>query len=77
MPGAAAVGGSGLWSLSVKLTFARGAEVPDPSSLFNSSLEGNTRSAIDILDGEKVDAGALKARVRTAVGQNGLRAKKR
>src|SRR3981189_2548791 len=45
----------------VKLTFARGASIPDPSRLFNSSLEGNTRRAIDIHEGEKVDAGAFKA----------------
>ena len=44
----------------VKLTFARGAVIPDPSGLFNSSLEGNTRRAIDIHEGEKVDAGAFK-----------------
>jgi hypothetical protein len=61
----------------VKLTFARGATVPDPSRLFNSSLEGNTRRAIDIHEGEKVDARAFKALVKAAVAQNGLRAKKR
>jgi len=55
----------------VKLTFARGASVPDPSRLFNSSLEGNTRRAIDIQEGEKVDAGAFKALVKAAVAQNG------
>jgi hypothetical protein len=54
----------------VKLTFARGARVPDPSRLFNSSLEGNTRRAIDIHEGEKVDAGAFKALVKAAVAQN-------
>ena len=47
---------------AVKLTFARGASIPDPSGLFNSSLEGNTRRAIDIAEGEKVDANAFKAR---------------
>jgi hypothetical protein len=56
----------------VKLTFARGARIPDPSRLFNSSLEGNTRRAIDIHEGEKVDAGAFKALVKAAVAQNGL-----
>ncbi len=61
----------------VKLTFARGASTPDPSRLFNSSLEGNTRRAIDIREGEKVDAGAFKALVRAAVAQNLSAAKKR
>jgi hypothetical protein len=61
----------------VKLTFARGASIPDPSRLFNSSLEGNTRRAIDIHEGEKVDAGAFKALVKAAVARNGLPAKKR
>jgi hypothetical protein len=61
----------------VKLTFARGASVPDPSHLFNSSLEGNTRRAIDIHEGEKVNAGAFKALVKAAVAQNALTAKKR
>ena len=59
----------------VKLTFARGASIPDPSRLFNSSLEGNTRRAIDIHEGEKVDAGAFKALVKAAVAQNGPPAK--
>ncbi|HEY4368773.1 MAG TPA: DUF1801 domain-containing protein [Steroidobacteraceae bacterium] len=62
---------------AVKLTFARGANVPDPSRLFNSSLEGNTRRAIDIHEGEKVDAGAFKALVKAAVIQNSQPAKKR
>ena len=61
----------------VKLTFARGAELPDPSRLFNSSLEGNARRAIDIHEGEKVDARAFKALVKAAVAQNGPTAKKR
>ena len=55
----------------VKLTFARGASVPDPAGLFNSSLEGNTRRAIDIHEGEQVDAGAFKALVKAAVAENG------
>jgi hypothetical protein len=55
----------------VKLTFARGASVPDPSRLFNASLEGATRRAIDIHEGEKVDAGAFKALLKAAVAQNG------
>ena len=54
----------------VKLTFARGASLPDPSRLFNSSLDGNTRRAIDIHEGENVDASAFKALVRAAVAQN-------
>ena len=59
----------------VKLTFARGATIQDPSRLFNSSLEGNTRRAIDIHEGEQVDAGAFKALVKAAVAQNGPPAK--
>lgn len=54
----------------VKLTFARGAAIPDPSHLFNSSLEGNTRRAIDIHEGEKIDARAFKALVKAAVAEN-------
>src|SRR5687768_17004566 len=61
----------------VKLTFAKGAGIPDPSRLFNSSLEGNTRRAIDIHEGEKVDASAFKTLVRAAVAHDGLSAKKR
>jgi hypothetical protein len=59
----------------VKLTFARGARLPDPAGLFNSSLEGNTRRAIDIHEGEKVDARAFKALVKAAVAANGPPAK--
>ena len=55
----------------VKMTFARGAFLPDASRLFNSSLEGNTRRAIDIHEGEKIDARALKALIRAAVALNG------
>ena len=54
----------------VKLTFARGATIPDPSRLFNSSLTGNTRRAIDIREGEIVDPQAFKALVKAAVAQN-------
>ena len=61
----------------VKLTFARGASIPDPSRLFNSSLGGNTRRAIDIHEGEQVDADAFKALVMAAVARNGTPAKKR
>ena len=57
---------------AVKLTFAKGASLPDPSRLFNSSLEGATRRAIDIPEGEEVDARAFKALVKAAVVQNGL-----
>jgi hypothetical protein len=55
----------------VKLTFAKGAKVPDPKGLFNSSLTGNTRRAIDIREGEKVDAAAFKALVKAAVAVSG------
>jgi hypothetical protein len=55
---------------AVKLTFARGASIPDPSRLFNSSLEGGTRRAIDIHEGETVDADAFKALVKAAVAEN-------
>ena len=55
---------------AVKLTFAKGASLPDPSGVFNSSLEGNTRRAIDIHEGDKVDEKALKALVRAAVALN-------
>ena len=55
----------------VKLTFARGAALDDPEGLFNSSLDGNTRRAIDIRQGEEVDATAFKALIRAAVALNG------
>ena len=54
----------------VKMTFAKGASLEDPSGLFNSSLEGNTRRAIDFHDGDKVDEKALKALIRAAVALN-------
>jgi hypothetical protein len=54
----------------VKLTFAKGASLADPRKLFNSSLEGNTRRAIDIRENEKIDADAFKALVRAAVAVN-------
>jgi hypothetical protein len=54
----------------VKLTFAKGASLDDPGRLFNSSLEGNTRRAIDIHEGEEIDGDALKALVRAAVALN-------
>jgi hypothetical protein len=55
---------------AVKMTFAKGAALEDPSGLFNSSLEGNTRRAIDIHEGEKIDEAALKALIRAAVALN-------
>jgi hypothetical protein len=54
----------------VKLTFARGASVPDPTGLFNSSLDGGTRRAIDFREGEKIDGQAFKALIRAAVAEN-------
>jgi hypothetical protein len=62
---------------AVKLTFARGASVPDPSGLFNSSLEGNVRRAIDFHEGDKVPKAALKTLVRAAVAVNGQSSKSR
>jgi hypothetical protein len=55
---------------TVKLTFAKGASLQDPARLFNSSLDGNVRRAIDIHEGEEVDAGAFKALIRAAVAFN-------
>ena len=55
---------------AVKLTFARGASLADPSGLFNSSLEGNTRRAIDFHEGDKIDERAFKALIRAAVALN-------
>jgi len=60
----------------VKLTFFRGASLQDPKKLFNSSLEGNTRRAIDIREGEKIDATAFKALIRAAVAANSAAKKK-
>ena len=54
----------------VKMTFARGAALDDPSGLFNSSLEGNTRRAIDLHEGDEIDEEALKALIRAAVALN-------
>ncbi len=54
----------------VKMTFAKGAALADPSGLFNASLEGNTRRAIDIREGDKLNEAALKALIRAAVGLN-------
>ena len=55
---------------AVKLTFAKGAALPDPAGLFNASLDGNTRRAIDIHEGEHLDATAFKALIRAAVAAN-------
>ena len=57
----------------VKMTFAKGAELKDPASLFNSSLNGNVRRAIDIHEGDKIDEAALKELIRAAVGLNPLK----
>ena len=54
----------------VKMTFAKGASLEDPSGLFNSSLEGNTRRAIDLHEGDTIDENALKALIRDAVALN-------
>lgn len=60
----------------VKLTFAYGASLPDPDKLFNAGLEGNARRAIDFLEGDKVNARALKNLVRAAIDYNQSRSKK-
>ncbi|HET6264698.1 MAG TPA: DUF1801 domain-containing protein [Usitatibacter sp.] len=64
------------YSKAVKLTFARGASLKDPARLFNSSLDGNVRRAIDIPEGEEVDASAFKALIRQAATLNGSRKSK-
>ena len=61
----------------VKMTFAKGAALDDPAGLFNSSLEGNTRRAIDFTEGEKVNEKALKALVKAAVALNTSKPKKK
>jgi hypothetical protein len=60
----------------VKLTFAKGASLPDPAKLFNSSLEGNTRRAIDIREGEEIDPKAFKALIKAAIDLNSSGKKK-
>ena len=60
----------------VKMTFAKGAALKDPSRLFNASLEGNTRRAIDFREGDKIDEAALKALIRAAVTLNKSKARK-
>ena len=64
------------YKAAVKLTFAKGAALKDPARLFNSSLEGNTRRAIDIHEGEKINEQALKTLVRAAVALNKAKAKR-
>ena len=59
----------------VKLTFAKGAKLKDPAKLFNSSLEGNTRRAIDIHEGDDLDEGAFKTLIRAAVALNSAKAR--
>ena len=61
----------------VKLTFARGAALDDPSGLFNASLDGNARRAIDLFEGDTIDEKALKALVRAAVGMNTAKTEKK
>jgi len=61
----------------VKLTFAKGAALDDPAGLFNSSLEGNVRRAIDIREGEKINEKALKALIRAAIDLNASKARKK
>jgi len=63
------------YKTAVKMTFAKGAALKDPSRLFNSSLEGNVRRAIDIHEGEKINESALKDLIRAAVELNLLKAK--
>jgi hypothetical protein len=62
---------------TVKLTFHKGASLKDPSKLFNSSLDGNVRRAIDIREGEKIDENAFKALIREAIALNAAGAKKK
>lgn len=65
------------YKAAVKLTFAKGASLDDPSGLFNASLDGNTRRAIDIHEGEEVDAKAFKALIRAAIELNTSKVKAR
>jgi hypothetical protein len=64
------------YKAAVKVTFAKGASLEDPSGLFNSSLEGNVRRAIDFHEGDAIDEAAFKALVREAVDLNGSKAKR-
>ena len=65
------------YKAAVKLTFAKGAALPDPKRIFTSSLEGNTRRAIDYREGEKIDEAGLKALVRAAIAVNLSKAEKK
>jgi hypothetical protein len=65
------------YKAAVKLTFAKGASLADPAGLFNASLDGNTRRAIDIHEGEEVDAKAFKALIRSAIDLNSSKVKAR
>lgn len=65
------------YKTAVKLTFAKGASLDDPSGLFNASLDGNTRRAIDIHEGDEVDARAFKALIRCAIDLNASKVKTR
>ena len=58
------------YKAAVKLTFAKGASLPDPSGLFNASLDGNARRAIDLHDGDRIDETAFKALIRAAIALN-------
>lgn len=64
------------YKAAVKLTFAKGASLPDPAKLFNASLEGNARRAIDLHDGDELDATAFKALVRAAAAANQAKARR-
>ena len=64
------------YKAAVKLTFAKGAALPDPSGLFNSSLDGNVRRAIDIHEGDKIDERAFKALIRAAAELNAAKGKR-
>ncbi|MBN8973013.1 MAG: DUF1801 domain-containing protein [Xanthobacteraceae bacterium] len=65
------------YKAAVKMTFAKGASLDDPAKLFNSSLDGNTRRAIDFHEGDKIDGKALKALIRAAVALNKTKGKKK
>ena len=65
------------YKMVVKLTFAKGASLEDPAGLFNASLEGNVRRAIDIVEGERIDADAFKALIRAAVALNVAKPRKK
>jgi hypothetical protein len=65
------------YKATVKMTFAKGASLDDPAKLFNSSLDGNTRRAIDFHEGDKINAKALKALIRAAVALNTAKGKKK